>query len=84
MEMATVPQQDLPLAIAQRRADVAGASVARLQMALKKLDRRCRAREHALERLTAALLALRKANRALSEENSLLRLEVERRHLGNN
>ena len=74
----TLPQHELPPVIAQPEADAAGAHVAREQVALKRLDGRCRAREHALEHLTAALLTLRRANRALSEENSLLRLEVER------
>ena len=74
----TLPQHELPPVIAQRKADAAGAHVARLHVALKRLETRCCARELALERLSAALSILRSANRALTEENSLLRLEVER------
>ncbi len=83
MGQITVPHQRLTLATPHRKADAGGAHVARLHMEVKKLEGRCRAREHALERLSAALITLRKANRALSEENSLLRLEVERRQVGN-
>jgi hypothetical protein len=74
----TLAQHDLPLVIAQPEADAAGAHVARQQVALKRLEARCCARELALERLSAALSILRSANRALTEENALLRLEVER------
>jgi regulator of replication initiation timing len=45
---------------------------------LARLRHRCRAREEALEHLSAAVITLRRANCALSEENSLLRVEVER------
>jgi regulator of replication initiation timing len=45
---------------------------------LARLSHRCRAREEALEHLSAAVIRLRRANCALSEENSLLRLEIER------
>ena len=51
--------------------------VAGLEAEVVKLGARCRAREHALERISGALLTLRRANRALTEENSLLRLELE-------
>ncbi len=78
-----MPPRDLRRVIPLRRADAGGAHVVRLQLELKKLEGRCRARELALERLSAALSILRTANRALSEENSLLRLEVERRQRAN-
>jgi hypothetical protein len=79
----TVPHQDLTLVTPQPPADAGGANFARLHMEVKKLEGHCRAREHALERLSAALITLRNTNRALSEENSLLRVEVERRHVAN-
>jgi hypothetical protein len=43
-----------------------------------KLVKRCRARERAVEHLSAAVVRLRRANGALTEENALLRLEIER------
>lgn len=52
--------------------------VARLEAEVRKMAERARAREHALEHLSGAVLTLRHANRALTEENSLLRLELER------
>lgn len=79
MGHASAPKHDLTLVSPLREADAGRGRVARLQMEVKKLERRCRAREHALERLSAALTTVRNANQALSEENSLLRLEVERR-----
>lgn len=54
------------------------ARVARLEAEVLKLGGRCRAREHALERLSGAVFTLRRANRALTEENSIRRLELER------
>jgi chromosome segregation ATPase len=51
---------------------------AELEQEVARLTGRCRAREHALEHLSVAVTKLRRANGALSEENSLLRLEVER------
>jgi phage shock protein A len=53
-------------------------SVVRLKGEVAKLEDRCRAHEHAMEHLSAAVIRLRRANGALSEENSLLRLELER------
>jgi len=53
-------------------------SVARLKSDVARLEERCRAHEHAMEHLSAAVTRLRRANGALSEENSLLRLELER------
>ncbi len=58
--------------------DPAAAYVAGLEADVRKLGRRCLAREQAIESLSAAVIALRRANRALSEELSLLRLEIER------
>ena len=58
------------------RAGATDTRVAGLEAEVVKLGGRCRAREHALERLSGALLILRQANRSLSEENSLLRLEL--------
>ncbi len=66
MGQITVPHQRLTLATPHRKADAGGAQVAQLQMKFKKLDGRCRAREHALEHLSAALITLREANRALA------------------
>jgi hypothetical protein len=61
---------------ARDRSGAADTRVARLEAEVEKLGGRCRAREHALERLSGAVLTLRRANRALTEENSLLRLEL--------
>ncbi|MGZ6589088.1 MAG: hypothetical protein ACXVHX_33035 [Solirubrobacteraceae bacterium] len=62
---------------ARDRPDAADTRVAHLEAEVLKLGGRCRAREHALERLSGAVLTLRRANRALTEENSILRLELE-------
>ncbi len=58
--------------------DETAAYVSGLEADVRKLGRRCAAREQAIESLSAAVIALRRANRALSEELSLLRLEIER------
>lgn len=55
-----------------------GTSVVRLQKEVAKLSRGRRAHEEAMSRLAAAVIKLRRANGALTEENALLRLEVER------
>lgn len=60
------------------RPDSTDTHAARLEAEVLKLQGRCRAHEHALECLAGAVLALRRANRALTEENSILRLELER------
>ena len=49
-----------------------------LQHEVERLRARCRAHEHALERLSAAVLRLRQAHVALFEENTVLRRELER------
>ena len=46
---------------------------------VRRLLRRCRQHEHAVERLSNAVLILRRGNDALREENRLLRTELERR-----
>ena len=43
---------------------------------LSKLRRRCRARELALASMAGAVATLRRANRALTDENTLLRQQV--------
>jgi hypothetical protein len=53
-------------------------SVVRLEKEVAKLRRNYSQREEAVARLAAAVVKLRRANGALNEENSLLRLEVER------
>ena len=63
---------------ARDRPDATDARVAHLEAEVLKLGGRCRAHEHALECLSRAVLTLRRANRALTEENSILRLELER------
>ena len=63
---------------ARDRPDVTDARVARLEAEVLRLEGRCRAHVHALEGVSGAVLTLRRANRALNEENSLLRLELER------
>lgn len=44
-----------------------------------RLLRRCKQHEHAVERLSNAVVILRRGNDALREENRLLRVELERR-----
>ena len=63
---------------ARDRAGVTDARVARLEAEVLKLEGRCRAHVHALDGLSGAVLTLRRANRALNEENSLLRSELAR------
>jgi hypothetical protein len=63
---------------ARDRPDVTDARVARLEAEVPRLEGRCRAHVHALEGLSGAVLAVQRANRALNEENSLLRLELAR------
>ena len=46
---------------------------------VRRLLRRCSQHEHAVERLSNAVMILRRGNDALREENRLLRLELERR-----
>lgn len=53
-------------------------SLARLTKEVAQLQRGRRAHEEALSRLAAAVIKLRRANGALTEENSLLRVELER------
>jgi uncharacterized coiled-coil protein SlyX len=77
MNQATGSQRASMHAISADGSDRA-AYVAGLEADVRKLGRRCLAREHAIESLSAAVIALRRANRALSEELSLLRLEIER------
>ena len=60
------------------RPGVTDTPVARLEGELRRLRGRRRAWEEALERVSNALLTLRRANRALAEENSILRLELQR------
>lgn len=50
--------------------------VALLEEDLLKLRKRCRAHELALARMAGALTTVRRANRALSDENRLLREQV--------
>lgn len=45
---------------------------------VQRLMRRCRQHEHTVERLTAAVLVLRRGNDALRAENRELRLALER------
>lgn len=54
--------------------------VAPLEEELVKLRKRCRARELALERMARAVATLRVANRALNDENGLLRQQVAELH----
>lgn len=54
--------------------------VARMEEELVKLRKRCRARELALERMARAVATLRLANRALNDENGLLRQQVAELH----
>jgi hypothetical protein len=61
---------------ARDRPDVTDARVARLEAEVLKLEGRCRAHVHAMEGLSGAVLTLRRAHRALNEENALLRLEL--------
>lgn len=77
MNQATGSQHGSMHAISADDSDPA-AYVAGLEADVRKLGRRCLAREQAIESLSAAVIALRRANRALSEELSLLRLEIER------
>jgi hypothetical protein len=63
---------------ARDRPDATDAQIDRLQREVRKLGARCRAREHALEHLSGAVVVLRRANHALTDENALLRLELER------
>ena len=59
------------------RPDSTDAHIDRLERQIRKLGTRCRARERALEHLSDAVRALRRANRALTDENAILRLELE-------
>ena len=50
--------------------------MARLEKELVMLRKRCRARELALVSMAGAVSTLRRANRALNEENALLRQQI--------
>ena len=63
---------------AQAPVDRATAGLAGLEREMRRLRHRCRAREDAVDRLAAAVLMLRQANRALHEENAILKVELER------
>ncbi len=78
MNHATGSQYPSVRAKGAHDSDSATAYVAGLEADVRKLGRRCLAREEAIESLSAAVIALRRANRALSDELSLLRLEIER------
>ena len=62
------------------RSDGADIRVAHLHAEVRQLGERARARDYALEHLSGAVLTLRRANRALTEENSLLCLETRSSH----
>jgi uncharacterized coiled-coil protein SlyX len=70
--------QDASMLAASAGDSDAAAYIAGLEADVRKLGRRCLAREQAIESLSSAVMALRRANRALSEELSVLRLEIER------
>ncbi len=59
----------------QRTGDDHG-PVADLEAEVLRLAKRCRAHENALAKMAGALQALRQANRALNEENVLLRQQI--------
>jgi hypothetical protein len=61
--------------------DTIDTGVVGLEIELRRLRVRCRAREDALDRAANALLMLRRANRALAEENAILRGELDRLQL---
>ncbi len=59
-----------------QRAGGDDARVAHLEDEVLRLGKRCRAHENALAKMAGALQTLRDANRALNDENALLRQQI--------
>ncbi len=61
---------------AVQRAGDDAARLAHLEDEVRRLEKRCRAHENALAKMAGAVQTLRDANRALNDENVLLRQQV--------
>jgi hypothetical protein len=70
--------QLLAAASAVMRSDDPDTEVPRVKDGVRKLGAHRAAHEHALERMSSAVLVLRRGNLALKEENASLRLELAR------